>query len=186
MRGSSRWLLTVVVLHAGGMLACAQDPPSGAATDRPAKDALALAARIDRIIEDRLAIEGEIPAPLASDTEFLRRVYLDISGVIPAPEKVVAFLDSKQTDKRSRVIDELLGSNDFGRHMADLWSDLLLPPRESVAKGLEIEPFHAWLTQGFNANKPWNKLVRELLTATGTQEQTAPPRCFWPIALPIS
>jgi hypothetical protein len=69
-------------------------------------DAPGLARLIDRAIQERLAAEKVTSAPQADDAEFLRRVYLDITGVIPPADKVRAFLDSKQPDKRARLIDE--------------------------------------------------------------------------------
>src|SRR5215212_7799701 len=67
-------------------------------------DALAVARLIDTAIDERLSAEKVTPAPPADDAEFLRRVYLDITGVIPPADKVVAFLESKQPDKRARLI----------------------------------------------------------------------------------
>jgi hypothetical protein len=146
--------------------------------DQLATASLTLAQHIDRYIDARLASDEMKPAGQASDGEFLRRVYLDITGVIPPADKVVAFLDSKNPGKRAQLVDDLLASSNYGRHLADVWSDLLLPPRESTDKGLEKEPFRAWMTKSFNANKPWDKLVAEMLTATGTQEENGATTLF--------
>src|SRR6478672_4041776 len=68
----------------------------------------ALSGRIDQLLQVRLD-EAKIPAsPLADDAEFLRRVYLDITGRIPTSEQAMAFLNSKDTDKRAKLIDDLL------------------------------------------------------------------------------
>jgi hypothetical protein len=108
---------------------------------------------------------------LADDAEFLRRASLDITGVIPPPDKVIAFLASKQPDKRARLIDELLASPHYGRHMADLWQEQLMAQQDLLTRGLQLDPLATWLAEGFNRNKPWDRLVAELLTSTGTQEQ---------------
>jgi hypothetical protein len=134
-------------------------------------DAPALARLIDKSILERLSQEKVTPAPLADDAEFLRRAYLDITGVIPPADKVVAFLESKQPDKRAKLIDELLASPNYGRHMADLWQEQLLAQQDLLTRGLPLDPLANWLAEGFNRNKPWDRLVAELLTSTGTQEQ---------------
>lgn len=134
-------------------------------------DASALARLIDKIILERLSQEKATPAPSGDDAEFLRRAYLDITGVIPPADKVVAFLKSKQPDKRSRLIDELLANPHYGRHMSDLWQEQLMAQQDILTRGLQFDPLANWLTQGFNNNKPWDRLVTELLTSTGTQEQ---------------
>src|SRR5579871_6558060 len=74
------------------------------------RDPLAVARRVDQEIDTKLA-EAKIPAsPLADDAEFLRRVYLDITGELPNPSKAAEFLDSKDAEKRRKLIDELLAS----------------------------------------------------------------------------
>jgi hypothetical protein len=134
-------------------------------------DASALTRVIDQSIEQRQAAEKATPVPLADDAEFLRRAYLDITGVIPPPDKVAAFLDNKQPDKRSRLIDELLASPGFGRHMGDIWQELLLVQRDVFSRALPSDPLANWFAQRFNNDVSWDRQVTELLTSTGTQEQ---------------
>src|SRR5262249_54917844 len=109
-------------------------------------------------------------SPLADDAEFLRRAYLDITGTIPTPEKAAAFLDGTDPGKRAMLIDELLASPNYGRHMADLWAGQMLP-RLSDNRRLQAEPMAQWLETQFSSNVAWDKFVTELLTATGAQEK---------------
>ncbi len=125
-----------------------------------------LARRIDTRINEQLAAEGIKASPLAGDAEFLRRVYLDITGVIPPADKATAFLASKDPNKRAKVIDELLASPQYGRHMADVWQALLFP-HNSDNRRLSESPLVDWLRKGFNENKPWDQFVSELITASG-------------------
>ncbi len=132
-------------------------------------NAYALARVIDKEIQARLTQEGIPASPRADDAEFLRRVYLDLTGQIPPVEKVVAFLDSNQPNKRAKVIEELLAHPRYGQAMAETWTKIMVP-RESNNRLLQKKPLLDWMAKGFHANKPWDKLVYELLTATGTQD----------------
>ncbi len=96
---------------------------------------------IDKDIDQRLQAEKVTPSPQADDAEFLRRVYLDVTGHIPTAEKAAAFLDSKDPTKRAKLIDELLDSGDFGRHQADICA--LLLPRNSDNRRLGLRPVRA-------------------------------------------
>lgn len=147
-------------------------------------DAPALAALIDQAIQDRLSAEKATPALPADDAEFLRRAYLDITGVIPPADKAAAFLDSKQPDKRTCLIDELLASPHYGRHIGDVWQELLLVQRDIFSRGLPAEPLADWFARGFNSNKPWDQQVTELLTSTGTQEQNGATTMFLALRSP--
>ena len=122
---------------------------------------------VDREIAAALNVQNLPVSPPADDAELLRRLYLDLHGVIPPSEKVVAFLDDSRPDKRAIIIDELLASPRFGQHMADLWSGYLSPP--NVNQRIPTPLFTAWLAQAFN-DLTWDKLVYALLTATGTPE----------------
>ncbi len=134
-----------------------------------------LASHLDKLILARLQAEQVDPSPRCSDEEFLRRVYLDITGKIPTSEKAVAFLDSKEPNKRAKLIDELLESKDYGRHMADIWQALLLP-RDSDNRRLMTYYPHlvSWLDEKFNKNVPWNVMTREFLTASGDVDKNGP------------
>jgi len=131
---------------------------------------LELANLIDKAIDTRLQAEKVIPSERADDSEFLRRVYLDIVGHIPTAEQAAAFIDNKDANKRAKLVEELLASPDYGRHMADMWKSLLLP-RNSDNRALQTDPMTKWLEEGFNSDKPWNKIVHEVLTATGEQDK---------------
>jgi hypothetical protein len=142
------------------------------AADKPpaTPSAAELARSIDRAIAKKLD-EEKVPASAkADDAEFLRRAYLDITGVIPPADKTVAFLESKEADKREKLLDELLASPQYGKHMADVWQHLMLP-RDSDNRRLQPAPLVKWLEEAFNENKTWDVLVRDLLTASGKQDE---------------
>lgn len=136
-------------------------------------DARALAKEIDRLIQARLDREEATPAARSQDAEFLRRVHLDLIGAIPSDDKTVAFLDTKDPDKRAKLVDELLASPQYSRYMAGIWASRLIP-RELSSPGFNrntmVERLGGWFDDSFQKNKPWNTLVCELLTATGRPE----------------
>lgn len=129
-------------------------------------DAQALARHIDKAIDARLRTENVAASPRCDDAEFVRRVYLDLIGRIPPAEKTAAFLDSREPNKRAQLIDELLASSDYGKHQADIWQTLLLPV-SSDNRFVPFDKMTAWLEKSFNDNKPWDQLVRDVLTAEG-------------------
>jgi hypothetical protein len=135
----------------------------------PGAETVALTKQIDRFIQERLD-EGKIPAsPLADDAEFLRRVYLDLTGRIPSHEQTTAFLDSKDADKRTKLIDELLSRPEYGLHFATLWRDLMVDrsaEKSQVRQNFSWE-FVNWLAEQFNKGRGWNAIVTDLLTAEG-------------------
>jgi hypothetical protein len=133
------------------------------------KDAAALAKLIDAEINKKLTTAKVGPSAKCSDDEFLRRAYLDITGVIPSVEKAKAFLDSTDTDKRAKLLDELLADPNYGRRMADIWTAKLFP-RDSNNRFVIREPLYKWFEDEFNKNSAWDKLVSDLVTATGTVE----------------
>src|SRR5436190_2004520 len=82
---------------------------------------------------------------LADDAEFLRRVYLDLVGVIPPVEKVKAFLESKDANKRPKVVEELLSDSRFGKSLAEVWVNVMIP-RDSANRRLTAEPLQEWMS----------------------------------------
>lgn len=156
----------------------ADDPAPVAAAPKPKPtprpttvvDAAGLAALVDKHVDAKLAEAKVKPAPLADDAEFLRRAYLDLTGVIPPADEARRFLDDKDPAKRARLIDGLLASDAYGRRQADVWMARLIP-RDSDTRFVDRRPFDRWLVEGFNANKPWDQMVREIVTATGPVDQ---------------
>lgn len=125
---------------------------------------------IDDAVQKRLDADKLTASPVASDAEFLRRVSLDIAGVIPSPDRVAAFLASRDPDKRRKLIDELLDSPGYARRMTDIWKGLLIPNTAASARQ-KHEPMAAWLETRFAANVRLDALARGVLTAGGLQEE---------------
>lgn len=133
-------------------------------------DAAALTKVIDQEINHRLKEEGVPVSPKADDAEFYRRIHLDLVGTIPASDKVVAFLDSKEPNKRARAIDQLLTDERFGKFYGEIWAGMMMP-RESNNRRLSNVPLQNWLAAQFNKNVPLNTLVSDLVTSTGNQDE---------------
>jgi len=79
---------------------------------------------IDEQIFGRMERDKVPHAPLATDQEFVRRVYLDAAGLLPTPAQVREFVADKDPNKRDKLIDSLIGSDDFADQWAWFWSDL--------------------------------------------------------------
>lgn len=141
--------------------------PAAASLTKGQKVAAAELTRlIDQEINKRLQAEKVKSAGVCSDEEFIRRAYLDIIGVIPPAAKVTAFLDSKEKDKRAKVVEELLADSRFGHYIAETWAVQMIP-RESGNRALNQKPLENWIADNFNKNTPLNKIVYDLITTTG-------------------
>ncbi|HWG47962.1 MAG TPA: DUF1549 and DUF1553 domain-containing protein [Gemmataceae bacterium] len=152
--------------------------PAGTKLDGPA-----LARHIDEAIASRIRAEQVSSSPLCDDAEFLRRVYLDITGHIPPAEKATTFLDSREPNKRAKLIDELLAGSDYGKHQADIWQNLLLP-RTSDNRFIQFDKMTKWLEANFNENKPWDQMTRAIVTAEGDMDKNGAVLYFLANATP--
>ena len=150
----------------------AVDEAKKAAPAKPAvsRDASAIVKLIDTQIDARLKKENLAPSPLSTDADFLRRAFLDINGVIPSYEKAKSFLDDKSTNKREKLVDELLADSNYGRKQADIWGTKLFTV-DSANRFVQKEPLSAWLKEQFNKNTPWNEFVSSIITATGPVDE---------------
>jgi hypothetical protein len=133
-----------------------------------------LAARIDRALEAQWKAQGLVPVGPASDAEFFRRVNLDLAGCVPSAADVRTFLADRAPDKRRRWTDRLLDGPRHVRHQTNQWRDLLLP----AANGPQVPRWRveleAWLREQFQREVPYDRMVRELLTAPFTAEAVSP------------
>ncbi|MFO0866837.1 MAG: DUF1549 domain-containing protein [Gemmataceae bacterium] len=107
-----------------------------------------------------------LPAPLSSDEAFLRRVYLDAIGVLPTAEEAKAFLDSKDADKRAKLIDRLLERDEYASLWALKWADVLRGSPTTISER-GVHSFHRYLVRTMADDRPMDEFVRELLTARG-------------------
>jgi len=124
---------------------------------------------IDRLVDAKLERLRILPSPPADDATFLRRVSLDLTGRLPSPESVRAFRDDPRPSrlKRAKTIDKLIASPEYVDHWAVKWGDLLQSSRKYLGEKGAYE-FHQWIRDAIASNRPYDKLVRELLTARGS------------------
>ena len=129
-------------------------------------EALLAAKQIDRFVEANYAKTKTTPNPQTSDAEFVRRIYLDITGTIPTYQQTVKFLSATEADKRTKLIDELLSSDGYAFHSFNYWADVLRYT-DNLTMDVRGDPYRQWIKQSLAENKPWDKFVHEMLTADG-------------------
>lgn len=123
------------------------------------------AAIIDKGVLMGLTKAGQQPNPLASDEQFVRRVYLDLAGRIPTREETLAFLNDTSSSKRANVIDTLINDDGFTSRMYNYMSDMLRITDD--AQKSKFFTYQEWLKQQIADNRPWNLVVRDMMTADG-------------------
>jgi hypothetical protein len=106
------------------------------------------------------------PAAPVSDEAFLRRLSLDLRGVIPHADEVLAYAKDASPDKAAKWRDWFLDSPDFAEYFAELWEHTLIGRREG-ADGLDRNGFRDWLRRAFLAKKPYSEIASEVLLAEG-------------------
>jgi hypothetical protein len=124
---------------------------------------------LDQLLAERMQAEGRAYAAPIDDALFVRRVSLHLTGKLPPPAEVEAFLESADPDKRRHLIDRLLASEDFARHWARYWRDVFLSQaadevRIQAARLVATEYF---LKDQFLANRSWAQIARTVITSQG-------------------
>jgi hypothetical protein len=140
----------------------------GRATARAAEtvpdEVAQLATAIDEHIEAAWQNEGIQPTPLTDDCEFLRRIFLDLSGRIPSVGEVRIFLADTAPDKRRRIVDRLLESPAYFTNSTVKWRNVLIPPvNADFQTRFRLPQFDAWLRQKLVLRTAHDKLATELL-----------------------
>jgi len=137
-----------------------------------------LTARIDESVAAVWKREKVSPAPPTNDSEFLRRVYLDLCGTIPRGDEATAFLNDTTVDKREKLIDRLLDDPRFAQHQADVWDQVLFgrnpPGYQTNVRGA----FQEWLRKQFKQNTPYDQWVGAILRAEGNSVDDGAPMWF--------
>ena len=132
---------------------------------------------IDRMIDTKLQRLKIQPSPVVDDAGFLRRVSLDLTGRLPTPVEVRAFLADTSKTKRSSVIEKLIASPAYVDHWTLKWGDLLQNNRKYLGEKGAYE-FREWIRESIAQNKPYDRMVREMLTAGGSSYENPAANFF--------
>ncbi len=133
---------------------------------------------IDTLALARWKKLGIVPSELCSDSEFIRRVTVDLCGRLPTPEETKAFLADAAQDKRAKVIDRLLDSRDYAAHFAMRWGNIL---RNASLAGSEqaAYAFHEWIRDHIARNRPYDEFVRGVVAAAGEWQDAPAVNWYW-------
>jgi len=132
-----------------------------------------VARAIDTHVDQFLSAAGLQPALPSGDPEFLRRIYLDLTGRVPTAAQAAGFLESKETDKRTALIESLLATAEFGQQFGRTWRDWICPPELPSTGNAGTQPhqqaraFGDWMGKKFAAGESWAQITREILTVQG-------------------
>jgi hypothetical protein len=137
--------------------------------------------RADELVAAKWQRMKIAPSELCSDSDFLRRVYLDLTGLPPSADEVRAFLadTAPPRQKRDAVIDRLIGSPEYVDHWTNKWADMLQVNSKFIG-GEGAGKFRAWIRGEIEANTPYDQFVRKILTATGSNREN-PAASYWKI-----
>jgi Protein of unknown function (DUF1549)/Protein of unknown function (DUF1553) len=133
-------------------------------------DSMAVIRRVDDLLVDAWRAAGLEPANTASDSEFARRTYLDLTGCIPRISETRRFLQSELPDRRARLIDELLKRPAHTKHLADVWARNLMPANSDLPDFILKEGFRNWLNEAFSQRRGFDEIATELLAACSDED----------------
>jgi len=129
----------------------------------------------DRYTHQKWRDLGLVPSALCTDAEFIRRVSIDITGTLPTPTQVVAFIADQDPAKRDRLVDALLEKPEYAYLFANKWADILRVKRRGQAnRAPGTFAFHEWIREAIANDKPYDEFVRDILGAVGDENKSPP------------
>jgi len=149
----------------------AHDIPESVFADAPVRNL------IDTQVNEKLQQLNFKPSPRCNDETFLRRVYLDTIGVLPTPAETLAFLDNASADKRDQLIESLLEREEFVDYWTYRWSDVLLV-NGKLLRPAAVKSYYHWIRTQVEQETPWDDLVRELITSSGSNLENGASNFF--------
>jgi hypothetical protein len=133
---------------------------------------------VDQFTQKKWQELGLVPSELCTDEQFIRRVSLDITGTLPTPPEVIAFVSDKDPARRTKLVDTLLERTEYSYYFANKWADILHVKRKQQPNAAQgTFAFHNWIREAIAADKPYDEFAREILTATG--DETRHPPTVW-------
>lgn len=160
-RGETAILARYLDKMATSYITFLEDVPGFAWTNPPEKNF------IDTLVDDKLKTLQIVPSELCSDEEFVRRAYLDATGRLPSVEESQAFLADQSADKRDRLVDALVETDDFASFWTLMTGDVLRSNSKKL-NATGVQKFRLWLYESIRRDQPVNEFARELLTASGS------------------
>lgn len=142
---------------------------------------------VDELAAKKFRDLGLQPSPLCDDATFIRRAFLDCIGTLPDPDTVLQFVNSSNPDKRTELVDRLLGlagdpsvdiyGDQYAAHWTLRWSDLIRNSSKSLGEQ-GMWALHNWIKDAFRRNQPYDDFVSELITAQGSIYSSGPANYF--------
>ncbi len=158
-----RQLLTVSLIFTGGPCLIPASPASGAESE------LSTTEFIDQQITQAWVDNNVRPSTSADEEEWVRRVYLDIAGRIPSLQETTAWLDDDTSRRRTILIDSLLETTDYVRNFTTIWTNECIG--RGISRRVSRSGMEKFFRDVFAKNRPWNDVVRDLITAEGHFEE---------------
>ena len=148
-------------------VAAANKRTSGKSSSVEISTASAVASEVDKLILSDLEKAAVKPAGRCNDEDFLRRASLDIVGQLPSPRDVTLFVLDPDAAKRTKLIDKLIASPEFGKNWARYWRDVIYMPATEPRARLAQGEFETWMADQWNKGIGWNFTATAMLTALG-------------------
>lgn len=136
---------------------------------------------IDTLVYDKLKKVKVQPSDVCTDVEFVRRLYLDLTGLPPQPDDVRKFLADPRPskEKREALVDQLIGNPEFVTHWTNKWADLL-QVNANFLGGQGAQAYREWIRKAIADNMPYNEFAYKVLTASGSNLDN-PAAAYWKI-----
>lgn len=132
---------------------------------------------VDKFVFQKLQQLQILPSEVCTDEEFIRRVYLDVIGVLPSVPELEKFLADTDPNKRAKVVDALLDRPEYAEFWALKWGDLLRLRNNKVTPA-GVHKFNRWIVAALRDNMPYDQFARQLLTSYGSTFSNPPANYF--------
>ncbi len=130
-------------------------------------ESAAVANFIDTLVLEKLKSLNLKPSPRCDDATFVRRAFLDTIGMLPTAEEAQEFVGSSDNNKREKLIDQLLAREEYVDYWSYRWSDVFLINGKRL-RPEAVKAYYLWLRKNIEENRPWDTIVRDVVTAQGS------------------